>query len=199
MLRKVLLHALKAALLVWRRRVELFWPIWITITIVSAICVALVVENAASPAAQDAHKKSPIFGARTQSSNWRSLLTALASVALSLVGYIALMLAWEDFAYYDSSYLTFYPLRGIDYNPPIWTNQGRFFPLGHQEFNLVRHFTGTLIGYHALPIFQLVILSCILLTVGRAGFQKEAWVSSQACFLFRGPARVPSGPPPLLN
>jgi hypothetical protein len=84
-------------------------------------------------------------------------------LGLFLVCYIVLMLTWEDFAYYDNHYYTLFSLRGVNYPPPIWRQSGRFFPLGHQEFNLVRHITGTIIGYHALPIIQLSILTCILL------------------------------------
>ena len=50
---------------------------------------------------------------------------------------------------------TLITLKGHDITPPIWNGEGRFFPLGHQEFNLIRHFTNTVFGYHVLPIIQL--------------------------------------------
>ena len=77
--------------------------------------------------------------------------------------YIVLTLTWEDFAYSDNSMFTLITLKGHDLGLPIWRNRGRFFPLGHQEFNLIRHFTGTAVGYHALPIIQLLALCGILL------------------------------------
>ena len=159
MLRELLPHALKA---VWRGRVELFWPIWTAIATVSAIAVAWVVGHATAPVVPEV-RKSPIPRAGTPRSAWRGPLTASALLALFLVCYIALMLRWEDFAYYDNSYFTLFSLRGLNYAPPIWQSSGRFFPLCHQEFNLIRHFTGTVIGYHALPMLQLLILSGILL------------------------------------
>ena len=72
-------------------------------------------------------------------------------------------LVWEDFAYYDNSNFTLDILKGRNYPTPIWQGQGRFFPLGYQEFNLLRHFTDTITGYHVLPIAQLLIFSWILL------------------------------------
>jgi hypothetical protein len=47
--------------------------------------------------------------------------------------------------------------------PPIWPVQGRFFPLGLQEFNLIRHFTDSAIGYHLLPTAELLVFAFILL------------------------------------
>lgn len=39
----------------------------------------------------------------------------------------------------------------------------RFFPLCFQGFNLVRHFTDTSVGYHFLPIAELLVFGGILL------------------------------------
>jgi hypothetical protein len=47
----------------------------------------------------------------------------------------------------------------------IWRDSGRFFPFCLQEFNLIRHFTNTPIGYQVLPIAQLLIFSCTLLVL----------------------------------
>jgi hypothetical protein len=84
-------------------------------------------------------------------------------LAAFLASYIALTLAWEDFAYYDNSFFTLGPLKGHSVGLPIWREEGRFFPLGFQEFNLIRHFTDTITGYYVLPIAQLLIFACILL------------------------------------
>ena len=35
------------------------------------------------------------------------------------------------------------------------SESGRFIPLQHQEFNLIRHFTHTTTGYYVLPIAEL--------------------------------------------
>ncbi len=81
---------------------------------------------------------------------------------LILAGYVTLVLKWEDFADYDDSFFTLVTLRGHNFVPPIWPAESRFFPLGQQEFNVVRHFTSSILGYHAVPLAELVILCCIL-------------------------------------
>ncbi len=92
-------------------------------------------------------------------------MAAVASLGLFLASYIALILIWEDFTYGDDSMFTLYTLKGHNLAPPIWPSDGRFFPLAHQEFNLIRHFAGSMAGYHAFPILELLILSSILLMV----------------------------------
>ncbi|MGO8734223.1 MAG: hypothetical protein ACLQVM_15730 [Terriglobia bacterium] len=93
----------------------------------------------------------------------RSAVVALTLLALFLVCYIVLTVTWEDFADHDNSQFTLFTLKGHDFAPPIWRDKGRFFPLGHQEFNLIRHFTSTVVGSHALPIIQLLALCGVLL------------------------------------
>ena len=93
--------------------------------------------------------------------------SALTLLVLFLACYIPLLLKWENFAYYDNWVLTGFSVRGVDFPPPIWPHEGRFFPLAYQDFNLIRHFTKSVIGYHALPMVQLLILSCILLILDK--------------------------------
>ncbi len=160
-----LLHALKAA---WRTRVTLFFPIWVALTVAIAASVRWVVGDAATPKTQT-EEKVPVNLTQTCPSVWsRGAVAALVFLALFLVGYIVLILRWEDFSYYDGSQFTLFTLRGYNFSPPIWPQMGRFFPLGHQEFNLVRHFTTSIVGYHVLPIVQLLIFSCILLILDDA-------------------------------
>ena len=82
-----------------------------------------------------------------------------------LIFYIAMTLVWENFSFNDNSWLTLFTLKGNNVEAPIWRQGGRFFPLGLQEFNLVRHFTDTIKGYQVLPIVQILIFSCILLVL----------------------------------
>jgi hypothetical protein len=84
-------------------------------------------------------------------------------LAVLLACYIAGSLIWEDFTYYDNSHFTNGTLIGKDIARQILPENGRFFPLGHQEFNVIRHFTTSVIGYHALRIVQLVLLCGMLL------------------------------------
>lgn len=139
----------------------LFWPIWIATAVTAAVSVARIVGQPTPLRVREAEKASIIRKPRYVSS--RGAAVALTLLALFLVCYIVLTLTWEDFAYSDNSIFTLYTLRGVDYRPPIWQHLGRFFPLGHQEFNLIRHFTGSVVGYHALPIVQLLVLCGILL------------------------------------
>jgi hypothetical protein len=137
----------------------LFWPTWITMTAAAAICVAWAVglEAARVP------PKQSLGFASTARQYKNEIVTSLTLLALFLAGYIAMILVWETFAYHDNSIFTLYTLRGQDISPPIMPAVGRFFPLGFQEFNLLRHFTNTITGYHALRIAQLLTFSSILL------------------------------------
>jgi hypothetical protein len=138
-----------------------FWPIWITITAAAVISVTWAVGHV--PRSEVATKR-PTNLILT----WRQVETPRAVVALTLLAvflasYIAMTLAWEDFAYYDNSIFHLTTLKGHDLSLQISRGNGRFLPLSFQEFNLIRHFTDTATGYHMLPIAQLLIFACILL------------------------------------
>jgi hypothetical protein len=141
-----------------------FLLIWITITTAAAICVTLAVGQAAAPTSQKATKR-PINLILT----WREVATpravaALMLLAVFLASYIAMILAWEDFAYYDNDLFTLSTLKGHNFPLQISSPRGgRFLPLSGQEFSLIRHFIETITGYHVLPIVQLLIFFCILL------------------------------------
>jgi len=188
MLRLLLLRTVRA---VWRARVTSFWPIWITIAVAAAVWVAWVVRQPATPTFNKAEKASV---ARLPRYVWsRSAVAALTLLSLFLACYIAETLIWEDFAYYDNSMFTVYTLRGHNISPSIWPQIGRLFPLGYQEFNIIRHFTRTAVGYHILPIIQLLILSCLLLSLddelrirARAGLAAIALITPAILISFGG-------------
>jgi hypothetical protein len=128
-----------------------FWLIWITIAAAAIIYVMWPVGKPTTPMSRKATGR-PI----TLILTWRKAGTARAIMALALLAsYIAIILVWEDFAYYDDSMLIASTLKGHDISLSIWPAAGRFFPLAFQEFNLIRHFTDTATGYHVLPIAQL--------------------------------------------
>jgi hypothetical protein len=87
----------------------------------------------------------------------------LALLAVFLTSYSVMILVWEDFAYYDNSLFTLVTLKGHNIGAPIWQEEGRFWPLGFQEFNLLRHFTDKISGYHVLAIAQLFIFAVVFL------------------------------------
>jgi hypothetical protein len=143
-------------------KARLFWPIWLATTITAAVAVARLVRRGTAPklaGPEKLHAASPprISGRRDRA--------ALALLAFFLLGYIVLILRWEDFAYLDNSMFTLGFLQGHDLGPPIWREYGRFFPLGHQEFDIIHHFTSSVVGYHALPILQLLAVCGILLVL----------------------------------
>ena len=76
--------------------------------------------------------------------------------------YISLIFYKEDFAYYDDDQLIDFSLQGKTFAPPVWPGSGRFFPLGLQEFNLLRYITISPAGYHSLVTAQLLILIVVL-------------------------------------
>ena len=140
-----------------------FLLIWTTITTAVAICVAWTVGQATTPRIAQA-MTSPV----NPTLSWRQVVSPRAVTAVTLLtaflaSYIAMTLAWEDFAFYDNSWFTLFTLKGHSIGLAIWQQQGRFFPLGYKEFNLLRHFTDTITGYHVVPIAQLLIFACILL------------------------------------
>ena len=152
-----LLHILKA---VWRTRISGFWTIWSLITGVATIGVTWLVGRAATPIANKdkdaANPRARRYGLPG------GAVASVALVILILAAYIVLSVRWEDFADYDDGLFTLFSLRGHNLTPTIWRENGRFFPFGHLEFNLIAQFTGSVFGYHVLPLAQLVLVSCIL-------------------------------------
>jgi hypothetical protein len=97
------------------------------------------------------------------------LIDWIAIIALALfVSFCILhMVHGEDFAYYDNDQLTDFSATGNAFRPPVWPEEGRFFPLGHQEFNIVLHFTRTAIGYQSFVAVQMLVLLVVLFVVLR--------------------------------
>jgi hypothetical protein len=151
---------------VWRWRVQHFLLIWTAMTVLWASCTALAVWRSA-PAIGRGEPAVHETNARTQPSMGYSSWMALTLLVLFLACYMVLLLKGENFAYYDNWLLTRFSLSGVNFPPPIWPQEGRFFPLAHQEFNLIQHFTKSLIGYHIVPMIQLLILSCTLLVLDK--------------------------------
>lgn len=140
-----------------------FGLIWITVTVAAATCVGLAVGRAAFPIGQNATRHSRDLALTRQQVLAPSVVAMLTLLVVFVVSYVVLILAWEDFAYYDDSVFTLNTLKGHNIQLWILPESGRFMPLAFQEFNLARHFTDTSAGYHVLPIVQLLIVSGILL------------------------------------
>lgn len=166
-----LLHLVAHALRVlWRERIALFWPIWIAITAIGMMLVIWVVPQ---------QKNIPFQSIQSRQHGWsRSAILAVAFLSLFLACYFAGSLVWEDFTYYDNSHFTNGTLVGHDIPVQISPEAGRFWPLGHQEFNLARHFTRSVPGYHVFRIVELVLLCGILLV-----FDEELSVQARVALI----------------
>jgi len=149
-----LLHPLKV---LWAERIALFWPFWTLTTCLSAMTVTWVVP-----------RKKTITQESTQTRRYgwsRDAYLALGFLILFLACFIAMSLVREDFTYYDDSHFTNETLAGRNVSVQIWPEGGRLQPLILQEFNLLRHFTRSVTGYHSLRIVELLLLSVILLVL----------------------------------
>jgi hypothetical protein len=154
----------------WRARIDLFWPIWIGTTVLVALLMNWVLPE---------KKTIPKDSILPRGRGWApGAILAVTFLAVFLACYIAGSLVWEDFTYSDNSHFTNGTLVGKDIPLQILPGNGRFFPLGHQEFNLIRHFTSSVVGYHVLRIIQLVLLCGILLV-----FDEELSIWARAALI----------------
>lgn len=81
---------------------------------------------------------------------------SLAILATWVTAFIGAMLWRESFTDYDASFFTNRTLLGLPIPPPVWPEDGRFWPLGFQEFNLIGQISQTAVGYQVLPAAQVV-------------------------------------------
>ncbi len=79
--------------------------------------------------------------------------------------YIYLIFNKAEFAYYDNDQFTFFSLLGKFYKMPISPGQGRFWPLGLQEYNIISIFSKTPLAYHSFSIFQLLVTILLCLSI----------------------------------
>jgi hypothetical protein len=140
-----------------------FWLLWFIGTAGSMLYIGGAVSCVARPI-EKTSGGSGAAGALRSSSSLRHPILIIALITF-LASYLAIMLSWESFADYDNDLLIVYQLAGRDFPLPIWLNNGRFFPFAMQEFNLVRHFTNSVVGYHLIPIVQASIVLGILLVL----------------------------------
>jgi hypothetical protein len=164
----MMLMSLFERILPWAMRHSgtlLFGLIWLTITAAAAISVALAVRRVVAPMRQKASGGSSDLVLIWRQAQAPSVVAMLTLVATFVAFYIALMVAWEAFAYYDDSEFTLATLKGHNIQLWILPESGRFQPLSFQEFNLIRHFTDAITGYQVLPIVELLIISTFILII----------------------------------
>jgi hypothetical protein len=138
-----------------------FWFFYLSSTVAAAIFVYFTMRRVTTQ--RIPHET---YSARSQLSVWNlTTVAAITSTTAFLTCYIIIILYAENFLNYDNSHYTINTLRGIDISPSIWPSAGRFFPLADQEFNVVRHFTNTILGYFIIPVGQLIIFTFNLLVI----------------------------------
>jgi|GEM_PF-2551823 len=78
--------------------------------------------------------------------------------------YITMIPLWEEFTYQDSN-IFWETLRDGHqfYGNPIWYDSGRFFPLGHQEFEQIAKINASNYSYHLFAIFEMIAIFFISL------------------------------------
>jgi hypothetical protein len=141
--------------------VQYFWPCWLALSGVVVIGATWFVRRSSVPRSERRAATNIVLPRRPGGTP--ASIVALGVLVAFLVAYIAMTLVWEDFASADNSEFTLVTLRGHDNLPSIWPGVGRFFPLAWQEFNLIRHFTDSAVGYQVLPIAELLVFAFILL------------------------------------
>jgi hypothetical protein len=108
-----------------------FWQVWILITATAAICAAVLIKpNTARR--QRENEPYEQFRFHTAPIGASSAVPALTLLAAFLVFYIAMILVWEDFTFYDDSYYTLNTLQGHNIPPQVSPWGARFFPLALQ-------------------------------------------------------------------
>jgi hypothetical protein len=151
-----LLHPLR---ILWNDRITLFWPIWAALTGLGILLVALFVPGRSLDTATR-QNDPPIR--RSRFDKW-----ALVALAALLILYVAGSLVWEDFTYYDNSHFTNETLIGHDVALQVSAVAGRFWPLGYQEFSIVRHITTSPFGYHVIRIAELLLVCGVIVVLDK--------------------------------
>lgn len=107
----------------------------------------------------------------------KSLILGLSILVPFALSYAFLLMYKQDFIGFDSSTLTFYSVRGNGHPMPIWGRLARFWPLGHQEFNIIGQFSATPFAYHLFAALQfLVAIALTFLVLTRVGFIARALI-----------------------
>ncbi|MEO6598798.1 MAG: hypothetical protein ABIQ16_02930 [Polyangiaceae bacterium] len=131
--------------------------IWATVLVLTALVGRwLARRQAGATGFRDALARALSDSARRR--DW----PFLAAFGVALAAYIFLIFYKDDFADYDDDIFTSFSLRGKNHSPPIWPNEGRFFPLAHQEFNVLRLLTRSIVGYHLFAVTELIALLALV-------------------------------------
>jgi hypothetical protein len=78
-----------------------------------------------------------------------------------LAGFVLILVWGEDLAYWDDEMFTRFAIRGINFRPPIYPEVGRFWPLGLQEFNVVKYVSPSHFAFRAFAMAELIAWACV--------------------------------------
>lgn len=151
-----------------------FWTIWTTTLGAALVYVTSVFKQATTTPGAAAQLDLTRLSPKPRT---RRIGLSLMWLTLFLAIYIGVILVGEDFADHDDSLFILTTLKGHDFGLTIWPINGRFFPFALMEFNLVRHFTHTDLGYHVLPVLQVLIFSGILILIGDLNIAASAFLT----------------------
>jgi hypothetical protein len=161
--------------ILWSMHPHRFWAIWTTTLGAAVIYITSVFWQTTTARCVAAQQVYPtIFSSNLKT---RRVGLPLILLTLFLALYVGMILVGEDFADHDDSMFILTTLRGHDFGVTIWPINGRFFPFALMEFNLVRHFTRTDVGYHVLPILQVLIFSGILILISDLNVAARAFLT----------------------
>ncbi|MDJ0580272.1 hypothetical protein [Crocosphaera sp.] len=146
----------------WSTYVNSYWDFWLIWVLAPCFLIIYGIKliNFNSISNQLYPSSSPIKLDQNKGNlnNKNLIIFQIIFLLLLIFSYSLLILYKEDFVGNDYSQITLFSLRGRLFGLPIWSHEGRFFPLGHQEFNLISLFTKTSFGYHLFPIFQIIVV-----------------------------------------
>jgi hypothetical protein len=154
--------------MMWVMRPQRFWLIWIATTFAAWTFVMLVIGPQPAPGNKKSAKVPRRLTVTLKNAGTSRSILALALLTVFLASYVTIILLWEDFSYYDDDMFTLSTIKGHNLLPAIWHQNGRFFPFGHLEFDVIRHFTESAVGYQMFPIAQLSVICYILLILDHA-------------------------------
>jgi hypothetical protein len=160
--------------ILWSMHPHRFWTIWTTTLGAAVVYVTSVFKQATTTPGVPAQLDLTILSPKPRT---RRIGLSLMLLTLFLAIYIGVILVGEDFADHDDSLFILTTLKGHDFGLTIWPINGRFFPFALMEFNLVRHFTHTDLGYHVLPVLQVLIFSGILILIGDLNIAASAFLT----------------------
>ena len=103
-----------------------FGLVWITITTAAAIWVASLIGQVAIPGRESATRGPIGLLALWRRDGAPRYIGALTLLGLFLASYVAIVLVWEDFAYYDDSYLPSLPLKATTLYRQFGQRKGAF-------------------------------------------------------------------------